>query len=325
LHFVESQQRAQTYLHAIRTWLDAHPSELIVLSLSRHGSACRTGQAQYPNVTVAVKQAFWRAIELEFDGLLFDARVSTLNTTTIAALLERRHRVIVFAADYAEFTASSPYALDSCVHIDNRLGSSVANEPHAMVYELDMFEHGAAYKAADKLQSKFLLMSMAAGAPNQQMLSSFFMTFFDYNDTALRAKCAASFNLPNVTRWCPGHLQSISQLTNFYGQRALETAHVKQWDFPNAIYLDAVDVNGTIRTSAQLFDSSSTSDDSATAIRRYAYADTLIHYNVRRICAQLPKTPAMCGALLKQLEARRARYPLAAWQDETTGRLANYP
>jgi len=59
---------------------------------------------------LSIKQAFWKKIEQLFDGLLLDTTVSTLNKTTIAQLVERNHRVIIYASDYAEVCVS--YVVD---------------------------------------------------------------------------------------------------------------------------------------------------------------------------------------------------------------------
>ena len=42
-------------MQQIRNWLDAHPNEIVVMWLSKHGSECSTGVNQYPNTTIAEK------------------------------------------------------------------------------------------------------------------------------------------------------------------------------------------------------------------------------------------------------------------------------
>lgn len=74
-----------------------------------------------------------------------------------------------------------------------------------------------------------------------------------------------------MTAWCPLHLQDISQLDNYYRQLVLEKSFTLGYDFPNAIYLDAVDVNGTIRTGTALFGYGITESSNHT-ITGYAYA-----------------------------------------------------
>jgi hypothetical protein len=42
--------------------LDAHKEEVIVMWMSKHGSECAKGQAQYPGVPLDVKRAYWKDV-----------------------------------------------------------------------------------------------------------------------------------------------------------------------------------------------------------------------------------------------------------------------
>lgn len=55
----------------------------------------------------------------------------------------------------------------------------------------------------------------------------------------------------------------------------------------------------------------------------YAYADTLIAYNVRRACGG--SMAGACGTLTSLLAARRAAHPLTLWEDPLTGRHSDWP
>ena len=57
----------------------------------------------------------------------------------------------------------------------------------------------------------------------------------------------------------------------------------------------------------------------------YAYADTLIAYNIRKGCEGGDTGDATCDGLLAAAEARRAKNPKAVWSDVLTGRLDNWP
>jgi len=100
-------------------------------------------------------------------------------------------RVVIYASDYAEFTGSSPFALDGC-DVDNNLGPSVTDEPSAIEWERALFESAAAKKAADKALQKFFLMSMATGVPGAQVLQPITGTFVDYRTCVFTVKY----------RWC---------------------------------------------------------------------------------------------------------------------------
>merc|ERR1712072_864225 len=97
--------------------------------LSKHGSQQAVGNAQYPNVSIADKQKFWAQIEHLFNDLLIDTTKSSINTTTLAELVARKHRMIIWATDWVEFTNRSPHALDGAM-VDNVMDRSVDNEPH---------------------------------------------------------------------------------------------------------------------------------------------------------------------------------------------------
>lgn len=120
LHFCQSNAKALTYLQHVRTWMDAHPTEVVVLWMSRHGSECTT---TYPNVPESAKLAFWEQVEAVFDGLLFDTRTSRTNETTLNELLHRNHRMVMYVSDEANFTQGSPLRMNGCF-IDNSLANA---------------------------------------------------------------------------------------------------------------------------------------------------------------------------------------------------------
>ena len=58
--------------------MDAHPTEIVVLWLSKHGSVCAKGESQYPNTPIEVKQAYWKTISDLFGELKVDTRSTSL-------------------------------------------------------------------------------------------------------------------------------------------------------------------------------------------------------------------------------------------------------
>ena len=46
LHMMQSAAPSLQYFREIRAWMDAHPSEVVVMWLSKHGNTCATGQDQ---------------------------------------------------------------------------------------------------------------------------------------------------------------------------------------------------------------------------------------------------------------------------------------
>ena len=130
LHLSQNNNKIIAYLKQARDFLDQHPSEILVLWLSRHGSSCKTGQDQYPGTTPKVKQKFWGEIKTLFGDLLFDRSAGGLNATTVNTMVTKGQRVVIYATDYAEFTGSDTTAYDSCVSLSNNLhGGDIDNLP----------------------------------------------------------------------------------------------------------------------------------------------------------------------------------------------------
>ena len=95
LHFVETVSAFAAYLSHIKLWLDAHPLEIIVVSVTRHGDFCLNGPDQFPGCSQGDKDALWRVIVQTFSGLLVDHSLGALNETTVQQLLSRGQRVVV--------------------------------------------------------------------------------------------------------------------------------------------------------------------------------------------------------------------------------------
>ena len=72
VHFMQTYHPVLYYLHQVRSWLDEHPSEIVVIWLSKHGVPDATGDSQYPGASIEAKHKFWERYCAIFDGLLFD-------------------------------------------------------------------------------------------------------------------------------------------------------------------------------------------------------------------------------------------------------------
>ena len=349
LHFMQTRAPALAYLAELKTWLDAHPREFVVLWVTKHGSSCAKGQ--YPDTPTAAKRQWWASVEALFGGLLFDrAGGQEANATTLAALAARNQRAFFYVADWADFTGSSSKAYDACVHLDNRLGSGIdgapgQNEEAALKSELAEFAGARATKASHKAENRFYLRSMATSSPTQQIEYAALLHYLGgLGAKGIEAKCAKLYNIPNASGWCPRTLLEESQTASYYKQISLEAAHRQGWDFPGAIYLDAVTSDGAIRTGPTLLPQppadggeSSNSDgdgdgDVPNGTASYAYADTLVAANLRRLCGAAALGAAsdaaaadVCAALNATLAARRAQHPLRRWDDPATGRVADWP
>lgn len=253
LHCVQSNQPSLTYLRAVRTWLDQHPSEVVVMWLSKHGNEVATGNEQYPNVSVEEKQGLWQAMVAVFKGVLFDTSVSN-NETPLSTLVARNHRLVLYCSDYVQFTNSSQYALDGAL-IDNYSRGAIDREGTAVEQQMQDFKNASARKAADRTAGKFYLYSLANSPPLETISDSTKLHFVSpevLDVMGTRRDCASHFNIPNMTTWCPTRLIDVSQLSNYYAQLPIAAALTNNaWDLPNAIYIDAVDAGGTIRTGTR--------------------------------------------------------------------------
>ena len=115
VHGMETQRAASVYLQRISEWLRSHPSEVVVLWLSRHGDEEGVGDKQYPNTPTDVKQAFYREILQIFGDLVVDHRDTPLSSTQLSTLVARNQRAVLICSDWAQFTGESSRALDARV------------------------------------------------------------------------------------------------------------------------------------------------------------------------------------------------------------------
>lgn len=198
---VESNNLAVTYLKQIRQWMDEHPSEVVIMWVSRHGSVCDTEFPDTPEsamqvrcppaplcillclflccatpdhaivcvvrvrvyVCVVVCQEFYGNLTSIFQGLLFDHSESTLNETTISTLVQRNHRMVLYVSDYYKFTGNtSSLSMNGCT-IDNRLlGCFPESQYIPQLVHREMWS--APRRALDKANNALLLQSLSGGA-----------------------------------------------------------------------------------------------------------------------------------------------------------------
>jgi len=167
---------------------------------------------------------------------------------------------------------------------------------------------------------------MATSGGVNELIYQFLIEYADVDDKYLKEKCSQLFSgIPGITGWCPVHLLDISQLQNYYNQIIFENAVQNQYMFPNAIYLDALDIDGTIRVGTQVykkrnFENSLLSDHE---VVRYAYAYSVILSNLVSICG--PQPSQQCAQWMARLRQLRSVYPMQRWDDLGNGRSATWP
>jgi hypothetical protein len=337
LHCVQSNNKAMKYFTEINDFLNVHKEEVVVLWLSKHGSECAVGADAYPNVTVSVKQAYWNSIVSLFSDKIVDFTTTPINSTSLQTMVDSNKRVVIYASDYKEFTGSSKYALDGCL-IDNRLPPGLDDLASAAAYQRDVYSSAQSVIDAGKSGSKFLLMSLASGGGGSVPIM-FALRFFKTELPGEEAKCAAKYSVPGMS-WCPPTLLDQSQLHNYYSQQGLEdTVTVAGYRLPNAIYVNGVDWDGTIRTGTQvLWGAVRNFYDNEHQATAYAYVDTFILNNLMVACggdsgvdgyeihsAKDAEKSVACAKGKEFVEARRSKHPIEFWDDAAFGRLSGFP
>jgi len=334
LHMVQSQQLALEYFTEIREWMDSRPGEVVVLFVSKHGSACKTGEDQYPNVTISQKQEMWSNMLSIFEGLVVDFSMTKLNETDIGTMLDRNHRVVFYMADYAEMTGSSRYALDQCNDVDNgSQNPGVFDLDAAIPWQQNMYAAAMERKEDDFKDQKFYKVSLATGGSTTQIVSAAILQFVQSSDKhdleQVIQQCAADFNIPGLT-WCPPTLLDIAQLESFYSQIAMNQAvENESWSFPNGLVLNGLDRDGTIRTGTQvLWGGIRNAADEEHWQTAFGYVDAFIAINLRRACLNVGSNSAsvdVCQRLTAKVKARQALHPYTRWDDVALGRSSVWP
>jgi len=357
LHMVQSNNKALTYLQQAKDFLDNHPSEVLVLWISRHGSECAMGTDQYPNTTPAERQAFWQQIKAVFGGMLFDreststmyqnsssssssgsagnsrgkATSQRLNETTIASMVAAGQRVVVYASDYADFTGNDTKAYDACTSLSNNLpDANIADLSSSVEAWEDTFRSAPAMQRETLANDQMLLISLAGSPPADSVKDAALLSYdAGIGKRKTTEKCARVFDIPNMTDWCPRTLLDCEQMRAYYLQSVLELIVQNETDdigFPGAIYLDALDEGGIIRTGSTLL--SRQVGQMGTAGRDtagYAYVDTMLLYNVQKVCKSSLKLAAACTEHMAFIQRRRQLHPYQRWDDVEHGRLALWP
>lgn len=341
IHFMQSRHIVQEYWHEIRAWLDLHPNEIVILWLSRAGNPTATGEDQFPHVTLEEKQMIWGEYMQIFSGLLMNATDASIFSTPLEEMLTRNYRVITFAADYTEFTGSSIYALDAA-RIQNQYdaGNGVFAEEETMRQHFYYIEHARVNNAAAHARGHFTLFAMNSEVQNWQIMASAKKRFLGWPYDLLH-RCSSHIKIPETSHYCPEFLLDIVQLASYYNQYVFEFALPNtnasisctnktdvgkaRTAFPNAFYLDALDFDGTVRTSSQLLDGAERGGREESD-KKYAYVDTVLLYNAQQVCSgRFHAANANCQSLEKLFRARRQRHPFSVWEDSNQARHSDWP
>ena len=330
LHLVESNQLSMSYFTAIANFLRDHPKEVVVMMLTRHGCEQCTGEAQYPNVSNAQKQKFWKQIKAAFDtaGVGFvpssGSNYTSVNSTTLSQLVSSNKRALLYAGDYVNFTNEDPLAWDGNYVFNGGAGESVNDLPTAFKNWDGFYRGNAVQRAQYKESNTFYLMSLAGSPPSavtQYAAEILVAGKLGLHPKDLLEKCAKEMNIPDLMEWCPKTLDEYERLRNFYSQVFLDRIalpeYQKSYSPPGAIYLDVVGKHGEIRTDTQALDK-----------KGFAYVDTLLLWNTRQGCQDersVEERSVRCIAAEAALVTRRATFPMERWNDPSSGRHSDWP
>eukprot|EP00756_Hemistasia_phaeocysticola_P021025 Hpha_TRINITY_DN15751_c1_g9::TRINITY_DN15751_c1_g9_i1::g.40825::m.40825 len=343
IHLVESNHKVVDYFTSLKNWLDAHPTEVVVVWLTKHGSSCPTGTDQWPGASVADKQKLWGQLRTLFGGLMFDNSKSRVNETSYNQMLARGERVVFYVADYKELTGGSETrAYDACQHLSNNLHGGNLNDVPGTEKMWQSFLKGAGAKRETlKSQDKFYLVSVAGTPPSDQIKDAAFLRYLDWFKVEKEAtikSCSKIWNMPNVTHWCPTTLEDAGIWRNYWSQRALDLpVSADGYDYPGAFYIDGVAENGLLRTGPSLIGSDGRAlmavlnrteslaqvADIPPGNTGWAYVASLALYTTRRACKG--SSSAQCASIESDLKALHDANPVRQWNDPLHGRLANWP
>jgi len=340
VHFMQSNNVVQHYWREIRAWLDLHPNEIIMIWLSREGNPTATGQDQFPKVSQEQKHKLWSNYLEIFDGLLMDSRDSSIFETQLDEMVAKNYRVVTFMADYKEFTGSSPFSLNAA-RIENHYdaGDGVFSEEETLQKHRYYFQHARTNNAAARAIGHFTLLAMNSQVQNWQILAAAKKRFLGWSHDLLH-RCSAHLNIPNTSHWCPEFLLDIVQLASYYNQHVFEFALPSPTDgsvnfvelessrtlaFPNAFYLDALDYDGTVRTSSILLDGTERGGKEGCEVK-YAYVDTVLLYNLRQaLRKKQANDDDAYQKLFNRVQLRRQHNPFRLWDDHGRARHSDWP
>ncbi len=162
LHLVETNHTNVFYMKAIAEWMRAHPTEVVVMSLTRHGDFCVNGTDQYPGTTPAIRQLLWQQAEVIFGDLLFDrSKFPLLNETSLATMVDAGMRLVMYVADYETSTRNSTLASNAQLVV-NAYNAPLNEENPGLNLESELiFTASVGARAYYKAHNQFQLVHLS--------------------------------------------------------------------------------------------------------------------------------------------------------------------
>eukprot|EP00127_Corallochytrium_limacisporum_P004976 Clim_evm50s195 gene=Clim_evmTU50s195 len=323
IHMVETNNPTSTYFTEIKEWMNDHPQEVVLITLSQHGNLCKNGTDQYPGTTTEIQQQQWNDILDVFGNMVVNTAAQPLKTTSIAELTADGPRVVFYASNWEQFTNSDDRAYDACAHVDNTVLNHNLDDIPGMVSELNgIYENASKIRAQNKENDTLYLLSMAEDPPGNALKNQLYVHYLPKGKARVleRHLCSKQFDVPKLWKlFCPESLLLIEQLRNFYTQEALYNTFTDPgtYSLPGAIYIDAIADGGLIRTG-----SSTQYGEPGKHQEGYAYAATLLLYNVAEGCKDGQQG---CDDMKAELQAMIEQNPSRKWNNRFTGRNKDWP
>ena len=135
-------------------------------------------------------------------------------------------------------------------------------------------------------------------------------------------RCADAFHIEGM-KWCPESLSDISNLLNYFSQEGMSNAFKQQTQrsmFPNAIYINGLDVDGGVRTGTSSYWGMNRSSKEDHALTTYSYVPSMIASTVMQFCIGNDVNEE-CTTLMDKLKVMIDDHPATKWSDSEVGRV----
>jgi hypothetical protein len=116
IHGAQTNHQLQYFFDKVKTWLVDHPTEVLVIWMTRHGNCDKTVEEQFPGTSPKILKAFWQSIEQTFTNknksmlFNFNGDHQSVFGTPLKQMVQAGQQIVFMTASWEEFTGSSPLA-----------------------------------------------------------------------------------------------------------------------------------------------------------------------------------------------------------------------
>uniref|UniRef100_A0A7S2SB21 Phosphatidylinositol-specific phospholipase C X domain-containing protein n=1 Tax=Mucochytrium quahogii TaxID=96639 RepID=A0A7S2SB21_9STRA len=257
-HFTLTKQSFESYLKQIRSWLNKHRGEFLMIALTHHGDGCAdmskfTDDSQKAKALAELKTILVNNLQ---DVLVDD---SLTNTTTLGEYLGRGKQVALYTANQAELGLG----LSHCTNVNQHsTGADVTEyllKGQGYDWQHTLFSTGKKVNAEYVAKNSVHLISGATSANDclaknalayqaGKLLSGGLLALSTF---AAGLRTCFELGLVKTARAnmdLPLSLQHYGWLTNFYSSAMMDYAlgAGAGWGLPTVMYLDQVGTEGTL-------------------------------------------------------------------------------